>query len=125
MNRVIHFEIPADNIERARKFYQKVFGWKINIVSDMDYTLFQTGPTDEKGMTQEKGFINGGMMKRQEDIKSPVITIEMPDIEEAAKKITEQGGKVIRPKMDVGDMGYAAYFKDSEGNVMGIWQNKR
>lgn len=121
----MHFEIPADDVQRAREFYQKIFGWKIHAYPDAEYTILQTGPTDEKGMNQELGFINGGMMKRQGDIKNPVITIDVPSIEEAFDKIIAQGGKIIRKKMDVGDMGYAAYFKDSEGNIMGLWQNKR
>lgn len=125
MNKVVHFEIPADNIERVRGFYADVFGWKINAMPDMDYTIFHTGPTDEKGMALEKGFINGGMMKRAGEIKNPVITIDVADIDEYAKKIITAGGRVIRPKMDVGDIGYAAYFRDTEGNIMGLWQNKK
>lgn len=124
MNKVIHFEIPADNVERASNFYHTVFGWKANSLPSMGYVLFHTGPTDEKGMIQESGFINGGMLKRQEPIKNPVITINVDSIEDATKKITANGGKLIRKKMAVGDMGYAAYFTDSEGNVLGLWQNK-
>ena len=90
----------------------------------MEYTIFHTGPTDKEGMLSEKGFINGGMMKREGELKNPIITIDVPDIEKAFDKIVSQGGKIIRKKMDVGDMGYSAYFKDSEGNIMGLWQNK-
>lgn len=90
----------------------------------MDYTIFHTGPTDKEGMSQEPGFINGGMMKREGELKNPIITIDVPDIEKTFDKIVGQGGKIIRKKMDVGDMGYSAYFKDSEGNIMGLWQNK-
>jgi len=124
MSKVVHFEIPADNIERARKFYHEIFGWKINAYPGMEYTIFHTGPTDKEGMSQEKGFINGGMMRREGELKNPIITIDVPDIEKAFDKIVSQGGKIIRKKMDVGDMGYSAYFKDSEGNIMGLWQNK-
>ncbi|MBI3887846.1 VOC family protein, partial [Candidatus Microgenomates bacterium] len=67
MNKVIHFEIPADDINRAQRFYKEVFGWKMNIIPEMNYTIVQTGPTDEKGMTKESGFINGGMMKRRDE----------------------------------------------------------
>lgn len=124
MNKVVHFEIPADNVERAQKFYHEVFEWTINSMPNMGYTILSTGPTDEKGMTKENGFINGGMMKRQEPIKNPVITINVDSIEDSSKKIVEHGGRIIREKMDVGEMGYAAYFTDSEGNVLGLWQNK-
>lgn len=126
MNKVIHFEIPADDVQRARDFYHEVFGWKINPIPSMDYTIVMTGPTDEKnGMNKEPGFINGGMMKRGSDVTHPVVTIDVEDIEAAMKKITTHGGAFISSKMDVGDMGYAAYFKDSEGNVIGLWQNKK
>jgi predicted enzyme related to lactoylglutathione lyase len=124
MDKVIHFEIPAGNLKRAQDFYQEVFGWVINPMPEMNYTIVMTGPTGKDGMAQETGFINGGMMERQADIKSPVITIGVADIDEAAKKITAHGGKMIRPKMDVGDMGWEAYFTDSEGNILGLWQNK-
>ena len=124
MNKVVHFEIPSDDVERASKFYKEVFGWVINAMPNMGYALLYTGPTDEKGMLKESGFINGGMMKRWKEVKNPVITINVDSIEEAAKKIVANGGKVIREKMDVGTMGYAGYFTDSEGNVMGLWENK-
>lgn len=124
MNKVVHFEIPGDDVDRTRSFYQEVFGWKIKVMPEMDYTIVTTGPTDEKGMTKEPGFINGGVMKRG-DIKNPVITIEVDSIDAAAEKIVKHGGKVIKSKMEVGDMGYAAYFQDSEGNILGLWQSKR
>ncbi len=101
----MHFEIPADDVQMARKFYHEIFGWKINAYPDMEYTIFNTAPTDEKGMSQEPGFINGGMMKREGELKNPIITIDVPDIEKAFDKIVAQGGKIIRKKMDVGDMG--------------------
>ncbi len=124
MNKVVHFEIPADDVERARSFYKEVFGWGINAIPSMEYTILHTGPTDDKAMLKESGFINGGMLKRQEPIKNPVITIEVESIEDAGKKIIDHGGSIIREKMDVGTMGYAAYFKDSEGNILGLWENK-
>ena len=126
MGKVVHFEIPADDTVRASSFYNKVFGWKVNSMPEMQYTIFHTGPTNEKdGMTLESGFINGGMMKRSEMIKSPVITIDVEDIEASIKEVTANGGSLIQGKMDVGDMGYSAYIKDTEGNVIGLWQNKK
>jgi predicted enzyme related to lactoylglutathione lyase len=63
------------------------------------------------------------MLERQDPVKSPVITINVKNIDQAAEAIEKNGGKLVRPKMAVGDMGYAAYFKDTEGNVIGLWQN--
>ena len=123
MDKVVHFEIPADDVERAKKFYKKVFDWKMESFPDMEYTMIQTTAVDEKHMPTEPGAINGGMMKRQDPVKSPVITIAVQDIEETMKNVIKMGGELVRGKMQVGDMGYAAYFKDSEGNIIGLWQN--
>ncbi len=122
MDKVVHFEIPADDLERAQKFYKSVFGWKMDAVPEMEYILIGTVPLDEKGMPAEPGAINGGMMKRQSPVNSPVITINVENIEDAMKNVKKMGGKIIREKMQVGDMGYASYFKDTEGNIIGLWQ---
>ena len=124
MDSVVHFEIPADNPKRAQKFYSTVFGWNINSMPDMGYALLGTTEVDKNQMPTKPGAINGGMLKRQAPVKSVVITINVASIDDAAKKIVKQGGKVVRKKSKVGDMGYAAYFKDTEGNVIGLWQNK-
>ena len=89
----------------------------------MNYYVITT-EVDEKNMAKEPGAINGGMLKRQDPVKSPVITINVSDVDQALKRIEQNGGKTVRGKEAVGDMGYAAYFKDSEGNVVGLWQNK-
>jgi len=122
MDKVVHFEIPADDLERARKFYTSVFGWKMDSVPEMEYILIGTTQVDENGMPTEAGGINGGMMKRQSPLNSPVITIDVQNMEDAMKMVKKMGGKIIREKMQVGDMGYAAYFKDTEGNIIGLWQ---
>ena len=123
MDKVVHFEIPAEDMARAQKFYQDAFGWKVDAMPEMGYAILITTPIDEqKHMPKEPGAINGGMMKRQEPIKSPVITINVNNIDDAALKLEKAGGKIVRAKMPVGDFGYAAYFKDTEGNVVGLWQ---
>ena len=75
MDKVQHFEIPCDDMERAKKFYGEIFGWRIFDIPDMGYTMVHTAPTDEQGMIQEKGVINGGMTKRDETAKTPVLVI--------------------------------------------------
>ena len=124
MDSVVHFEIPADNPKRAQKFYSTVFDWKINNMPDMGYALLGTTEVDKNQMPTKPGAINGGMLKRQAPVKSVVITINVASIDDAAKKIVKQGGKVVRKKAKVGDMGYAAYFKDTEGNVIGSGKTK-
>ena len=124
MDNVVHFEIPADDMARAQKFYHEAFGWKIEAMPEMGYAILITTPTDEqKRRPVEPGAINGGMLKRQSPITAPVITINVKDVDAAVEKLGKAGGKVIRAKMPVGDMGYAAYFKDTEGNVIGLWQS--
>lgn len=120
----MHFEIPADNVERAQKFYSKVFGWKINPMPEMDYTILQTVDLDQKTMMpKEVGAINGGMFKRKESDDSVMVTIGVDDIDQALKGIEKAGGKTVTKKTSVGDMGFTAYFKDTEGNIVGLWQN--
>ena len=123
MDRVVHFEIPADNLARAKEFYNTVFGWNMNEMPEMEYVMVGTAESNENGMPKEPGAINGGMLERQDPVKSIVITINVKDIDQAATMIEKNGGKIVRPKMPVGDMGFAAYFKDSEENVVGLWQN--
>ncbi|MCE8429661.1 MAG: VOC family protein [Candidatus Methanoperedens sp.] len=122
MDKVVHFEIPVDDLERAQKFYKTVFGWKMESVPGMEYILIETTPVDDKGMPKEQGAINGGMMKRQRPVTSPIITISVEDIDDAMKNVKKMGGEMVRGKMQVGDMGYAAYFKDLEANIIGLWQ---
>lgn len=123
MDKVVHFEIPADNLARAKKFYNTVFGWNMNEMPEMEYVMVGTAESNENGMPKEPGAINGGMLERQDPVKSIVVTIDVKDIDQAATMIEKNGGKIVRSKMPVGDMGFAAYFKDSEGNVVGLWQN--
>jgi predicted enzyme related to lactoylglutathione lyase len=74
-------------------------------------------------MPAEPGYIGGGMRQRQTPVSSPVITLQVDDIEATLAAVEQHGGRAIAQKMPVGDMGFAAYFTDSEGNVMGLWQD--
>ena len=123
MDKVIHFEIPVDDMKRAEGFYKKVFGWNVEFVPEMNYILLRTTEIDEDKMPKEAGAINGGMIKRNDTIKNPVITINVENIKKALENIKKNGGNVVMEPFQVGDMGLAAYFKDTEGNVLGIWQN--
>ena len=121
--RVVHFEVPYDDADRARAFYSDVFGWAIQSAPEFDYNLVQTGPTDDTGMPVEHGYIGGGMFQRQEDVGRPIITIDVDDMTKALATIAEHGGAAVGEPQQVGDMGIAAYFTDSEGNLMGLWQS--
>jgi predicted enzyme related to lactoylglutathione lyase len=121
--RVVHFEIPADDVERAGSFYSDAFGWQLQSMPGMGYTIISTTPSDDHGMPTEPGAINGGMFARQADVVSPVVTIAVADLDAALARVEELGGSVVRAKQAVGDMGFAGYFKDPEGNVLGLWQS--
>ncbi|MBY9074074.1 VOC family protein [Nocardioides sp. WL0053] len=120
--RVVHFEIPFEDGDRARSFYEGAFGWRMTPLPDMGYTLVMTGPTPEQGPPSEPGFINGGMMKREAPFGSPVVTVDVEDIDGALESIEKLGGTTVIAKQTVGDMGFTAYFKDPEGNLIGLWQ---
>jgi uncharacterized protein len=122
--RVVHFEVPFEDGDRARGFYKEAFGWNIMQMPEMSYTVVSSGPTSDQGMPSEPGFINGGMFQRDSyGVSTPVITVEVGSIDAALEKVTELGGSTVVPKEAIGDMGWAAYFKDTEGNVMGLWQS--
>jgi uncharacterized protein len=121
-----HFEMPADNPERARRFYTATFGWRMSPIPGMDYTMVHTGATDEKGMATKPGYISGGIAKRGAPIEHPVVTIVVDDLVAATKAVEKNGGKVIQPKQEIpGNMGWSAYIRDTEGNVVGLYQSPR
>ena len=121
--RVVHFEVPYDDADRARAFYSNVFGWNIQPMPEFDYNFVQTGPTEENGMPTEPGYIGGGMFQRGAEIGKPIITIDVDDMTKALSAIAEHGGAAVGEVQQVGEMGLAAYFTDSEGNLMGVWQS--
>ena len=124
MDKVVHFEIPADDLTRATEFYRSIFGWDLQDMSGqgMDYTIAMTVPVNDQQLPTEPGAINGGMMKRSSDTPSPVVTIEVASIDDALKRIEDGGGMLVQPRQEIPGMGAFAYFKDSEGNTMGLWE---
>lgn len=128
MNKVVYFEMPYSDKERARHFYEHIFGWRItanNMDGDIEYNMAYTGPTDDKDMPEEAGFINGGMMPKNDMVKGPVVAVHVEDIDETIEMVVEHGGEKLMDPMDVGDMGHYAYVKDTEGNIVGIWQDRK
>lgn len=122
MDSVNHFEIPADDVDRARKFYESVFNWKTQSMEGMDYIFATSVKVDEDGNFSKPGAINGGIMKREKPFSGPTIAITVDNIEETLEKVHEKGGEVIINKQAVGDMGFIAYFKDTENNLIGMWE---
>src|SRR4030095_10392972 len=124
MSKVVHFEIPADDLDRAKSFYGSVFGWELQTVpmNEGEYTSVKTTDVDEQTqLPTEPGAINGGMFQRAEPLTSPVITIDVDGIDDALKQIEAEGGTTVTPRTAIPGMGAFAYFKDPERNGVGLW----
>jgi predicted enzyme related to lactoylglutathione lyase len=120
---IVHFEIPADDVEKLRKFYSELFGWKIEkMPGPVEYYGIETVPVDAKGMPERPG-VNGGMMKKQYPDHKPVNYITVESVDEYVKKIEVLGGRVIVPKMEVPGIGWWALALDPEGNQFAILQS--
>ena len=114
MNRVIHFEIAADQPERAATFYREVFGWNIQKwEGPIDYWLAGTGDRSEPG-------IDGAIKHRMQSDQAIVNTIQVPSVDEYLAKIEHAGGKTVMPKAEIPGVGFHAYCRDTEGNLFGI-----
>lgn len=113
----MHFEIPVDDMERAQKFYNGLFGWEIASAGPtfQDYFIIKTGGDG----------INGGMMKRSNPGQQPINYISVESVDESVKKVEELGGKVLMPKMPVMGMGWNAVCQDTENNGFGLWQEDK
>jgi hypothetical protein len=121
---IVHFEIPARDVEKLRKFYAGAFGWKMQKwEGPMEYWTIETVPMGEKGMPIRRG-VNGGMYKKEKPEQIPLNYYAVESVDEYVKKIKTMGGKIIQPKMEVTGMGWEALAADPEGNVFGIFQSK-
>ena len=123
MSRVIHFEIHAENPERAVKFYTAVFGWQFKKWDGpADYWLIMTGDPKTPG-------IDGGLMRRQgpppvegQCVNSYVCTVGVQSVDASIASVTANGGTLAVPKMPIPTIGWLAYAKDTEGNIFGMMQ---
>lgn len=121
-DRVVHFEMPYDDGDRARAFYESAFGWEMMTMPGFGgYTLASTGPNGDQGPS-EPGFINGGLFERHEGYTTPNLVVDVPNLEDALQKVTDAGGTTVAERQPVGDMGFTAYVKDTEGNLVGLWE---
>ena len=116
MPRPIHFEIPAENPQRAIDFYSKLFGWKFQKwEGPVEYWLIETGDPAEPG-------IDGGLMPRQHPNQPCANTVGVADVDATLAAAVAGGGAVALPKMPVPGVGWLAYIKDTEGHILGIMQ---
>jgi predicted enzyme related to lactoylglutathione lyase len=133
---IVHFEIPADQPERAARFYRELFGWDIERwdgsaeevegmadyrPENFEYWMVKTVPTDEQGMPTRPG-VNGGLMRRVVPGQSPVNYINVESVDEFVAKAEQLGAKVLMRRMPVPGMGWFAQLTDTEGNLFALWQ---
>jgi uncharacterized protein len=123
MAKVVHFEIPFDDKARAMKFYGNVFDWKLTDMPEMSYVMAESVAVDEKQMPREPGAINGGLFQRPKEAPHPALYVSVDSIDEALKKVTAGGGKVVTPRTPIPGMGAYARIADTEGNVIGLFEN--
>ena len=116
MSTIVHFDVPAEDIERAKKFYSTLLGWKFESFPEMQYNLITT--TNLDGTPG----VGGGMGKRMEPSQRMMNYFGVSSIESAMKQVKSLGGKILTDKMAVPRMGYLVNCVDTEGNLFGLWE---
>jgi predicted enzyme related to lactoylglutathione lyase len=135
MPTIVHFEIPSDNLERTKKFYTELFGWKMEKMPGTDqreyWTFFTT--TNDRGSSSSGGgggggegdelrTVSGGMMERQMPQEPIMIYIGVDSVTEYSNKVERLGGKVIKQKTEVPGYGWFAICTDTENNGFALWE---
>ena len=114
MNRVVHFEIHAEDLKRTGHFYEELFNWKFEKYMPEEYWLIKTGSPDEPG-------IDGGLFKRRGPVDGSAVIAYVCTIQVAS--IDAPGGPNVVPRRGIPGVGWVAYSKDTEGNIFGMMQN--
>ena len=122
MNKVVHFEIPFDNKERAMKFYSQCFGWQLQDMPEMNYVMANTTPVGADFRPTEPGAINGGLFQRPKEAPAPAIYVGVESVDDALKSAVANGGKIVTPKTQIPGMGAYGRIADPEGNVIGLFE---
>jgi predicted enzyme related to lactoylglutathione lyase len=123
---IVHFEIPADQPERAATFYREMFGWDIkqfegSVAGGMEYWMVRTVPTDGQGRPTVPG-VNGGLMRRMYPNQPLVNYINVESVDESVRRAERLGAKVLMGKTPVPGMGWFAQLTDTEGNLFAVWE---
>lgn len=124
MNPVVHFEMPAVNKKRTKKFYESVFGWQmVQLGSEMgDYLLATTSPVDKNQMHVKKGAINGGFFQKGKEGTVPHLVISVDNLDTHMKVVKNAGGTIIGKAMAIPGIGKFVMCRDTEGNKIGMLQ---
>jgi predicted enzyme related to lactoylglutathione lyase len=132
MPTIVHFDIPSDNLERTKKFYTELFGWKMEKMPDTgqreDYWMFSTTTNDERGSSSggdgDQQTVSGGMMERQMPQEPIMIYIGVDSVTEYSNRVERLGGKVIKQKTEVPGYGWFTICTDTENNGFALWEAK-
>jgi uncharacterized protein len=116
MAKIVHFEIPVDDGERASAFYHETLGWQISGFGSQPYWLVSAGAEDEPGA-------NGALIARGDVHRNPVLIAGVTDIDVTLQRVSRAGGRVVHGKLPIPGVGWSAYFIDSEGNTIGLFQS--
>jgi uncharacterized protein len=137
MPTIVHFEVPSDNLERTKRFYTELFGWKMEKMQGMgqrEYWTFSTSSSDRgggsnnsnggdgSGSSTEQWTISGGMMERQMPQEPIMVYIGVDSVTEYSNKVERLGGKVIKQKTEVPGYGWFAICTDTENNGFALWE---
>lgn len=117
MNGLTHFEIPVDDIDKAKEFYSNLFDWEFNYFEEMKYLMFTTESEDGKSK------VGGGIFKKQNENHTVTNYITVKSLADSAEKVEELGGKIVVPKSPVPGMGWFVHFTDMDGNLLALWEN--
>lgn len=115
MSKIVHFEIPVDEPDRASAFYRDALGWEVSGYGDEQYWLVRAGADDEPGA-------NGALIARGEVHQSPVVIAGVDDLDDALGRVQDVGGLVVQGRSAIPGIGWSAYVRDPEGNVIGLFQ---
>lgn len=115
MAKIVHFEIPVDDSERAASFYREALGWEIQGFGDMPYWLVTAGAADERGA-------DGALIGRGDIHQNPVLIVGVESLDTSIGKVEAAGGQILQGKMEIPGVGWSAYFRDPEGNTIGLFE---
>ena len=113
MAKIVHFEIPVDDAERASAFYRNALGWAISGFGEEPYWLVQAGADDEPGA-------NGALIGRGDIHRTPVLIVGVADLDGSVRRVEEAGGRVVQGRLEIPGIGWSAYVTDTEGNTIGL-----
>jgi predicted enzyme related to lactoylglutathione lyase len=123
-NPVVHFEMPYEDADRLKQFYEQAFGWGMQLIPGENmgnYITAQTAETDENRMVKRPGAINGGFFPKAPDAPTRVV-ISVNDIQAAMQKVKEAGGQVVGEPVEIPGIGKYVSITDSEGNRVSLLQ---